>query len=588
MIRSSIVSPSRKENPNLTNSGKDSSLLNFVQFAVKKNIKFSQVRPDVRDDTRGVYATYPIRSLDTLIVVPRSSALLLTPSERSPLGTLSESVWQQLPWPYKLSIKLAQEAARSSASSMHEFINVLPPEAIDLPLLWSAEDVSALQYPYLQNKVLSEQNQMQDALKNCSHALLEARITTDVLLWALTMIKSRSFEGPHFQTTFQVKLAFFSALQSLLAAAYATHRIAPLSQLSIPASLIDPTWPLVLAEAVVLILPLVWGILDLKRAKSVAEYVVCPFIDFLNHSSQSQAECQYDWFKDSYCVVSDRPYQPGQQVYINYGSQSNDQLLLSYGFVEEGNLNDRYILTRLQQWLLVGPLAAAWGDHEALKKELLKHEEVLSEVVVHASGIIPPNVKSVLEAVLHVGKSFQGTITVDSILIDACERELATFLTTLLEDENSMTELTSEILAFEAQLRPQQSEVVDCQQSESMSSLTKSQEFDDGQELGKDSPQLDDSYLEDVGVGDMGEDVGVTVPGLGDQCQVSQVGVDAQMLLHSPPSHLMMSEEEKSLKLKHMYRMKTLHMFRIEKKRLLHKFILKHRSKTQFPEMVKN
>jgi hypothetical protein len=53
----------------------------------------------------------------------------------------------------------------------------------------------------------------------------------------------------------------------------------------------------------------------------------CPFIDFFNHQSSSTAECQYDWLRDSYQVVSDRPYRPGEQVLINYGAQSNDQLL---------------------------------------------------------------------------------------------------------------------------------------------------------------------------------------------------------------------------------------------------------------------
>lgn len=49
------------------------------------------------------------------------------------------------------------------------------------------------------------------------------------------------------------------------------------------------------------------------------QYVMCPFLDFINHSSASQAECAYDWLQDSFKVVSDRPYQQGQQVFINYG-----------------------------------------------------------------------------------------------------------------------------------------------------------------------------------------------------------------------------------------------------------------------------
>ena len=59
-----------------------------------------------------------------------------------------------------------------------------------------------------------------------------------------------------------------------------------------------------------------------------------------NHFS-AQAEAQFDWLRDSYRVVSDRSYCQGEQVVINYGSQSNDQLLQLYGFVEPDNANDR-------------------------------------------------------------------------------------------------------------------------------------------------------------------------------------------------------------------------------------------------------
>ena len=39
---------------------------------------------------------------------------------------------------------------------------------------------------------------------------------------------------------------------------------------------------------------------------------------------------------------------------INYGTQGNDQLLQSYGFVEPGNTADRYVMTRLGQWVMEG------------------------------------------------------------------------------------------------------------------------------------------------------------------------------------------------------------------------------------------
>lgn len=40
----------------------------------------------------------------------------------------------------------------------------------------------------------------------------------------------------------------------------------------------------------------------------------------------------------------------GQQVLINYGSQSNDALLQRYGFVEDGNPQDRCARTAVRQY----------------------------------------------------------------------------------------------------------------------------------------------------------------------------------------------------------------------------------------------
>lgn len=54
-----------------------------------------------------------------------------------------------------------------------------------------------------------------------------------------------------------------------------------------------------------------------------------------------QSECELDIWSDSFRVVASRPWQAGQQVFISYGSSSNDVLLQLYGFVEANNPKDR-------------------------------------------------------------------------------------------------------------------------------------------------------------------------------------------------------------------------------------------------------
>ncbi|XLR27330.1 hypothetical protein S83_055230, partial [Arachis hypogaea] len=47
----------------------------------------------------------------------------------------------------------------------------------------------------------------------------------------------------------------------------------------------------------------------------------------------------YDNLSKGIVFTTDRPYQPGEQVFISYGKKSNGELLLSYGFVPREGAN---------------------------------------------------------------------------------------------------------------------------------------------------------------------------------------------------------------------------------------------------------
>jgi hypothetical protein len=57
-----------------------------------------------------------------------------------------------------------------------------------------------------------------------------------------------------------------------------------------------------------------------------------------------QSECEFysDFRSSAFRVVASQAWRRGQQVLINYGSGSNDALLQLYGFVEQGNRDDRW------------------------------------------------------------------------------------------------------------------------------------------------------------------------------------------------------------------------------------------------------
>ncbi|XP_061364522.1 ribulose-1,5 bisphosphate carboxylase/oxygenase large subunit N-methyltransferase, chloroplastic [Gastrolobium bilobum] len=66
-----------------------------------------------------------------------------------------------------------------------------------------------------------------------------------------------------------------------------------------------------------------------------------PWADMLNHSCDVDTFLDYDKLSKGIVFTTDRPYQPGEQVFISYGKKSNGELLLSYGFVPREGDNPR-------------------------------------------------------------------------------------------------------------------------------------------------------------------------------------------------------------------------------------------------------
>ncbi|PIA65466.1 hypothetical protein AQUCO_00100751v1 [Aquilegia coerulea] len=64
-----------------------------------------------------------------------------------------------------------------------------------------------------------------------------------------------------------------------------------------------------------------------------------PWADMLNHSCEVETFLDYDKSSKGIVFTTDRPYQPGEQVFISYGKKSNGELLLSYGFVPKEGTN---------------------------------------------------------------------------------------------------------------------------------------------------------------------------------------------------------------------------------------------------------
>ncbi|KAL5331345.1 hypothetical protein ACEPPN_000875 [Leptodophora sp. 'Broadleaf-Isolate-01'] len=89
----------------------------------------------------------------------------------------------------------------------------------------------------------------------------------------------------------------------------------------------------------------VWSrAMDFKLGDGDSIRLLAPFADMLNHSSEVKQCHIYDALSGNLSILAGKTYEPGDQVFINYGPVPNNRLLRLYGFVVPGNPNDSYDL----------------------------------------------------------------------------------------------------------------------------------------------------------------------------------------------------------------------------------------------------
>uniref|UniRef100_A0A915HS28 SET domain-containing protein n=1 Tax=Romanomermis culicivorax TaxID=13658 RepID=A0A915HS28_ROMCU len=72
-----------------------------------------------------------------------------------------------------------------------------------------------------------------------------------------------------------------------------------------------------------------------------ASIALIPFLDMINHSSDSKISCKFNQKSKSFQLVQlDGCIHKGQEIFICYGPHNNARLFLEYGFILEQNPND--------------------------------------------------------------------------------------------------------------------------------------------------------------------------------------------------------------------------------------------------------
>ncbi|KXZ48763.1 hypothetical protein GPECTOR_25g347 [Gonium pectorale] len=403
-----------------------------------------------------------------LVAVPIAASLTVLPGERCPFPEfIPQDVWVGLPWYAQLACRLLHERALGPASRFADYLPALPAR-VDLPAAWPRHAVAALQYPYLEQQILDEQEEWARLSDRLKPYLSRRRLAAEDLYWALAAVRSRTFAGPYFPTPPAVKLAAGAVAAAAVAAAQAA-----LSGGAVGAggaevgSLLTAVLP---ALAAALGVPAAWQAAEARRAASgepgTVLYSVCPFIDMFNHDSRAQSECVFAPWRGEFRVAAGEPHRRGAQVAINYGSQSNDALLQRYGFVQlDGNPNDRYVfedlLRPLERALQAGAGGAACG--RVTRVELADAARragapagSLDQVPVTAAGGFPEPARQAVAALLAelarrqpspaaagAAGAAPSEATLQEVLDAVCQAELAASGSSLADDEAALAQLAA-------------------------------------------------------------------------------------------------------------------------------------------------
>ena len=320
---------------------------------------------------RGVAAGAPLAAGARVIAVPAKLALQVTTQQPCPRW-FDESAWKELKWDGRLALSLLRMRALQREGSAQRDAEIgivrarwlaILPETFETPIFWSPEDLKALGYPPLEAAVQKQRADWDGIYARVCSALPEgaaaaaggpaaaagaepsmqlARPSKPELYWALSNVRSRAFSGPFSTGTLKGSIGQLG-FATVLAGIYGASGMGSLED--------------ALNGWLAVLFSLIISDLLFSRITPAKRYVMCPWLDLLNHRSDaSGSELAYEYFSDSFAATTDPTTGAtgsGDEIFISYGERSNEQLLQYYGFVEQNNPYDRYVTTQESFLLLL-------------------------------------------------------------------------------------------------------------------------------------------------------------------------------------------------------------------------------------------
>jgi hypothetical protein len=116
---------------------------------------------------RGLMASFDIQAEDSLVTVPRAMSFTLAPKQRCPFPEFVDpAFWGSAPWYLKLALMALHAKRQGPEGKMQQYVQQLP-ERVDVPVLWTDDQLQALQYPHLIHKVRSGCRPAAHELRRC-------------------------------------------------------------------------------------------------------------------------------------------------------------------------------------------------------------------------------------------------------------------------------------------------------------------------------------------------------------------------------------------------------------------------------------
>ncbi|KAA8499615.1 hypothetical protein FVE85_7200 [Porphyridium purpureum] len=335
-----------------------------VGIQVEPSLKFSKSALSPSESGSSESVELGVYSVSDTVLRGASRPLIRVPAEltfsvtsvdsSNPLRRfVSNQYYRAAPWWLKLALQVLFERFGGYATDLQTYLDFLPSK-FNTPLHWKKDTLAnQSQYPPLEKAVTAQLQSYQSFYTGFQAAAQDGyadKVSFEHFVWAIEVVRSRAFSGDCEPASFKQRYRLVLFILFLSFGFVSLGLGSPEDALNGGAAAISS----ILAFDI--IYPRVTRALD--PAQALKRYALCPGVDLFNHNSRAVSDVTFEYFFDRFaaCVSYNYNYakgteggsrdrvSAGSEVFISYGPQSNDQLLQFFGFVEENNPNDTYVL----------------------------------------------------------------------------------------------------------------------------------------------------------------------------------------------------------------------------------------------------